>query len=61
MIRFINYEFRCCLHCLARYIKDCEEKITIDGVESLPERCWRNEKDYCVIKDSPNYKKEDAL
>jgi hypothetical protein len=45
---------------MAHYIKDCPEKIKNCNGDKLPEGCWRDTLEYCVIKDSSNYKKEDV-
>lgn len=54
-VRFIEYEFRACLHCEARRIVQCEERVNINGVDVLPDGCWRKE----YIKVGPKPHKED--
>ena len=51
-IRIVQYEFPCCLHCQARYLEDCEEKIKDGDKYVLPEGCWR--KDYIKLTPKPN-------
>ena len=49
MIRFIQYEFRSCLHCEAHYVKDCPEKVIVNNIEKVPVGCWRED----LIRDKP--------
>jgi len=48
-IRFVDYEFRICVHCCAKTIKECAEKVNVNGKDTLPARCWRED----LIKDKP--------
>jgi len=52
-VRFIEYEFRRCVHCEARCINECSEKIKTGNEFTLPFGCWRED----LIKDKPKTEK----